>query len=491
MKTKKKNFPPGPEEQKAELRRKDERVRSEKKPLPITEDRNDASYMLQEMIKYEEALRSKEAEFSLILEAVPAMIAHLDTDCRYLHVNHHYTQAFGYTPEEIRGLHFRQVLGEVQWQEIKPQVEKVLSGQTVSYERQLTFPSGEIRWIRVSYTPVVAEDGRVRGFVVHIIDIEELRCAEVAIKTSEENYRRIIETANEGIVIGSLAIHSDITDRKKGELALRNSLENLDRAQEVGRMGWWRLDVTRNILTWSDETHRIFGIPKEAPMTYETFLETVHPDDRRFVDNQWAAALGGTNYDIEHRIMVNGEIKWVREKAYLEFDQASDLAGGFGITQDITEKKEAEEALRNSETRFRLLSETAGRLLAEKSPHQTLNELCRKVMEYLDCQVFFNFLVDEVVDRLRLNAYAGIQEEEAQKLEWRDYDSAFSGRAVRDKTPVVAEDIFNINDTRTDMLKSLGIHAYACHPLKVGNRVLGTLSFGTKHEPSSPTRILN
>jgi PAS domain S-box-containing protein len=116
----------------------------------------------------------------------------------------------------------------------------------------------------------------------------------------------------------------------------------------VGQIGSWRLDVQRNVLTWSQENHRIFGIPAGTPLTYEIFLGTVHPDDRQYVDTQWQAGLRGEPYDIEHRLMVDGRVKWVREKAYLEFDDAGSVLGGFGITQDITERKQAEQALRES-----------------------------------------------------------------------------------------------------------------------------------------------
>ena len=128
--------------------------------------------------------------------------------------------------------------------------------------------------------------------------------------------------------------------------ALRQSREDLDRAQAVGQIGSWRLDVSRNVLTWSDENHRIFGVPKGTPLTYETFLGIVHPDDRQYVDTQWKAGLRGEPYDIEHRLVVDGQVKWVREKAYLEFDDAGKPLGGFGITEDITERKRAEEEIR-------------------------------------------------------------------------------------------------------------------------------------------------
>jgi PAS domain S-box-containing protein len=149
----------------------------------------------------------------------------------------------------------------------------------------------------------------------------------------------------------------DITKRKRIEQALRDSQSDFGRAQHLGRIGSWRLDTQRNELHWSDEIHRIFGIPKGVPITYETFLATLHPDDRAYVDAKWQACLQGEPYDIEHRLEMDGQVKWVREKAELEFDEQGQLLGGFGIAQDITDIKLAEQALRESEARFQLATE--------------------------------------------------------------------------------------------------------------------------------------
>jgi len=151
----------------------------------------------------------------------------------------------------------------------------------------------------------------------------------------------------------------DITERKRAEEALKESQQDLNRAQAVALTGSWRMDVQRNELLWSDETYRIFGIPKGMPMTYETFLSTVHPDDREHVDRRWAAALRGDPYDIEHRIVVNNEVKWVREKAELELDGNGGAQGGFGTVQDITDLKRIEDALRESEANYRKLVESS------------------------------------------------------------------------------------------------------------------------------------
>jgi PAS domain S-box-containing protein len=149
--------------------------------------------------------------------------------------------------------------------------------------------------------------------------------------------------------------------------ALHQSRMDLDRAQEVGKIGWWRLDTKQNVLTWSDENHRIFGVPKGMPLTYQTFLEIVHPDDRTTVDTQCLAGKARDSFDFEHRIIVDGQLKWVREKAYLEFDDSGKLLGAFGITQDITERKHSEEALRESVAMLNTVLETlpAGVIIAD------------------------------------------------------------------------------------------------------------------------------
>ena len=170
-------------------------------------------------------------------------------------------------------------------------------------------------------------------------------------------------------------------------------------------------------------------------MTYETFLAAVHPEDREFVNRKWQAALKGEPFDIEHRIVVDDTIKWVRELAELEFDSQGHLLGAFGTIQDITARKKAEEALRLSHQRLDLLAETAGRLLAGSDSREMVENICLKVMEFLDCDVCFSYLRDEATDRLRLNAFAGITDQEAKGLEWLDEGVAGCDCAGRGRLP--------------------------------------------------------
>jgi len=148
---------------------------------------------------------------------------------------------------------------------------------------------------------------------------------------------------------------------------------------------------------------------------------------------------------------------------------------------EITERKQTQESLKRQAARFELLAHTANELLQTGKPQELVHSLCRKVMEHLDCQVFFNFLVDEEAGKLRLNASAGIPDEEAKRIEWLDYGAAVCGCAARDCARVVAEHIPSTPDPRTELVKSYGVTAYACHPIMAeGGKALGTLSFGAR-----------
>jgi PAS domain S-box-containing protein len=169
---------------------------------------------------------------------------------------------------------------------------------------------------------------------------------------------------------------------KQAKQALLESEQDLNRAQAVAHTGSWRLDVQRNQLLWSDETHRIFGISRETPMTYETFLSSVHSEDREYVDHKWTAALRGEPYDIEHRIIVDDEVKWVRERAELEFDSKGKLKGGFGTVQDITERKRIENELRVKD--YAVASAITGIAIADMDGIVTyVNPACLSMWDYV------------------------------------------------------------------------------------------------------------
>ncbi|MBZ5654301.1 MAG: PAS domain S-box protein [Acidobacteriia bacterium] len=129
---------------------------------------------------------------------------------------------------------------------------------------------------------------------------------------------------------------------------LRRSRADLNRAQAIAQVGSWYLDIPNNVLTWSDEAYRLFEVPIGTPLSLEAFLDRVHPADRQQVLDAWSAALKGAPYDIEHRVLVDGKTKRVRERAEVEFGAGGKPQFATGTVQDITERKQADENLQKS-----------------------------------------------------------------------------------------------------------------------------------------------
>lgn len=162
-----------------------------------------------------------------------------------------------------------------------------------------------------------------------------------------------------GRIVGTLSSGTDITDVMQSEIDLRNSLQELQRAQFIGCIGSWHLDAVTLRLTWSAETYHLFGIAPGTPMSYAAFVAAVHPLDRTTVEACWQAALHGEPYDIEHRILVDGQVRWMRERAELEFAADGQVFCAHGTVQDVTERKQASLALIEREQTLRQAQEIA------------------------------------------------------------------------------------------------------------------------------------
>jgi len=151
----------------------------------------------------------------------------------------------------------------------------------------------------------------------------------------------------------------DIEDRKRAEQALQlvsNDLQEskakLEEAQRITHVGYWEWDLATDCLNWSDETYRIFGLrPQERPMNADELGKMVHPEDRdRIFREKEQTVTSGAYYDVEHRIVrPSGEVRVLNSTRALRKDESGQPTHFYGTVQDITERKCAEQKLRESE----------------------------------------------------------------------------------------------------------------------------------------------
>jgi PAS domain S-box-containing protein len=327
----------------------------------------------------EQALRERTERYELVLAGAQSAIWDWDVVAGRVHFSSRWKALRGYADDEIGD-------SEEEWSSrIHPDdAARVFAAVQAHFDGK---------------TPVFAEEYRIL-------------CKDGSLKWISD--RGVARRDADGRVIRMAGSENDISERKRIEQALRDRQADLNRAQSVGQIGSWRLNIRSGELHWSDENYRIFGIPVGTPLTYQSFLAVVHPDDREYVDRMWTNALSGMPYDIEHRLLVDDAVKWVRERAELEFDEQGSLLGGFGTTQDITGLKQAEQALmeadqrkdeflamlahelRNPLTPIRNAAHVLGRLQTQEPRVQWAQQVIERQVHHL------SRLVDDLLDVSRI-----------------------------------------------------------------------------------------
>ena len=256
----------------------------------------------------------------VLFEHLPALIAYWDQDCRNVIANSAYLEWFGWTPEQMHGVHIREVLGPDVYAMNLPFITGALGGEEQLFERTLVDMSGRVRHTQASYVPDVV-DGGSTGFFVLV---------------------------------------TDVTPRVEAQQAMNE-------AQRLAQLGSWSMDVETGAMTWSDELYRIFEVdPRSFVPTVDGLMERIDPRDVETVRALWDRARErGEDYDLTFRIhAAEGRLSEIHSLGQAHIGLDGTVVQLSGTLQDVTATNAAARELSRTNTELRKVNELNADVMA-------------------------------------------------------------------------------------------------------------------------------
>ncbi len=194
--------------------------------------------------------------------------------------------------------------------------------------------------------------------------------------------------------------------REGTEAEIKRLSSRIDWAIKAARMGVWSWDLSTDQLTWNERMFELMGVPDDVEPTYDTWRERLHPDDEPWVVALLKSAVVGKGiFDTLFRIrLADGTVKHVRASARVERDAKGVPIAMTGLTWDVSAAKEAEEALRESEERTRLLLNSTGEAIygIDLDGRCTFaNHSCARMLGYQSTDAFLGKNMHELIHYAR------------------------------------------------------------------------------------------
>ena len=294
----------------------------------------------------EATLKSSNLYNRSLIEASLDPLVIIGNDGNVTDVNKATEQATGYSRNYLIGTYFAQYLTEPD-HAISALIHVCTHGELRDCALEIKHKDGHRTPVLCNASVYRDEIGKVIGVFVAARDITERKQAEEVLKGS----RDILEDK----------VKERTIELEKANKLLKESKERLIEAQKIVHIGSWDWNPVTNKLDWTEELYHILGHdPQVSGPSYEVFLNYVHPDDREYLNDAVKEALNGRSLDADYRlILADGAERIVHVQGGAIFDEENNPIRMRGTVQDITERKRAEEKLRESEEKYRNIVETA------------------------------------------------------------------------------------------------------------------------------------
>ncbi len=293
---------------------------------------------------------------------------------------------------------------------------------------------------------------------------------------------------SEGMPLKVYGTSMDITDRKQTERALGENELLLRTFMDSASDFMFIKDRDGRVVMVNAAYGRIFGVDIKDVIGKNDYELYGDPElAREVVENDRLVMETGRMLICQESVITKNGYRTFSLAKVPWRDTHGNLLGVLGTAHDVTDLKNARDelqelvrSLRRSNECIELLYETTERILRSAAPREDIEELCTKVMHFLSCDVFFNYLLEEDAYMMQLNACGGVTDEQRQQLEHLPLGMAVCGCVAKAAVRIVAENIQTEDLDGTKFFKDIDIRAYACHPLMANGMPIGTLGFGTR-----------
>jgi PAS domain S-box-containing protein len=321
----------------------------------------------------------------------------------------------------------------------------------------------------------------IEGILRRLRAGENVRDCEARMRCRDGSVKHVLIDASalweDGRLVHTRCFTRDITEQKRAEetrLRLAAIVESSDDAI-IGK------DLDGTITSWNRGAEALYGYTAEEMVgkRVSVLIPPDHQDDFPLIMERLRRGERIEHYETV-RLCKGGRRVNVALTVSPIRTADGKIQGASKIARDITPRKRAEEMLHRQSERLRLLWEAAAVLLTADDPDGMLPTLLRKIGPHLGADVYFNHVVDDNGETLRLSSCDGVSAESARQLARLDLGEGVNGIVALQRRPVMATHVQQSDDATTQALKPLGIRAYACNPLVAGDRLLGTLSFASR-----------